>query len=203
MKRLAVAGFKTKLTTISGFIAMAALALSVSGCSSTDTLEALPDGPFAPGVDPKASGGDTGIEVGHRLMAAREYELALKAYYRTANAEGMRPEIRASIGSANLGLARLDQAEAQLRQAVEEEDTLVSAWNNLGVVLMEKGEVGEASRVFRTAFALDAGNSPEIRENLRMALANMNTSPYTESTNNEDFKLVPQDGGQFLLLSPS
>ena len=136
-------------------------------------------------------------------MAAREYELALKAYYRTAGAEGMRPELRASIGTANLGLARLDQAEAQLRKAVDEDENLVSAWNNLGVVLVEKGEIGEASRVFRTAFALDAGNSPEIRENLRMALANMNTSPYTETTNNEDFKLVPQDGGQFLLLSPS
>ena len=28
---------------------MAALALSVSGCTETDTLEALPEGPFAPG----------------------------------------------------------------------------------------------------------------------------------------------------------
>ena len=203
MKRLAVVDYKRRLSRRSGSIVMALLALSASGCAPTDTLEALPDGPFAPGVDPMTSAGETGIEVGHRLIAAGEYELALKAYYRTAAAEGMRPELLGSIGYANLGLQRLDQADAQLRQAIDEDETLIAAWNNLGVVLVEKGEIGEASRVFRTAFALDAGNSPEIRENLRMALAKMNTSPYSETTNNEDFKLVPQDGGQFLLLSPS
>ena len=203
MKRLAVVGFNRRLSWISGSFAMAALALSVSGCTPTERLESLPDSPFAPGVDPKASTGETGIEVGHRLIAAGEYELALKAYYRTAAAEGMNPELLSSIGSANLGLQRLDQAEMQLREAIEQDEDLIAAWNNLGVVLVEKGEIGEASRVFRTAFALDAGNSPEIRENLRMALANMNISPYTETTTNEDFKLVPRDGGQFLLLSPS
>ncbi len=141
-----------------------------------------------------------GLIVGHRLMAAGEYELALKSYLRSAADHGFNIDVLSALGSANLHLGRLGQAERLLRQATEKDETFVPAWNNLGVVLMETGQIGEASRVFKVAFALDSGNSPEIRENLRLALAKLENPLYDEGDNN-NFALVRRGAGDYLLLS--
>jgi tetratricopeptide (TPR) repeat protein len=156
--------------------------------------------PYAPAT--RAGAGDIvdGLTVGHRLMAAGEYELALKAYYRSASERGATVDVLSAIGSANLALGRLGQAEQILRRAVEADQTFVPAWNNLGVVLMEKGDVGEASRVFKTAFALDSGQSDSIRENLRLALAKLENPGY-DAPNEEKFALVRRGNGEYLLLS--
>lgn len=103
-------------------------------------------------------------------------------------------------GSADLHLGRLGQAEKILRRAIEVDETFVPAWNNLGVVLMEKGEYAEAARVFRVAFGLDNGNSPEIRDNLRLALAKIENPAYSPAIN-ESFALVRRGSGDYLLLS--
>ncbi len=139
-----------------------------------------------------------GLLVGHRLMAAGEYELALRAYLRAASERNIDVDVLSAIGSANLRLGRLGQAERQLRSAIEIDDGFPPAWNNLGVVLMETGRYGEASRVFRTAFALDNGNSEEIRENLRLALAKVENPEY--SAENTNFALVRRGTGEYLLL---
>ncbi|WP_407947243.1 tetratricopeptide repeat protein [Phaeovulum vinaykumarii] len=156
------------------------------------------DSPFAPG----ASGGDAvdGLTVGHRLMAAGEYELALKAYYRAAAEEGATVDVLSAIGSANLKLGRLGTAERVLRRATEADDRFVPAWNNLGVVLMEKGEVAEARRIFQLAYALDSGQSDAIRENLRRAIAKLDKPRY-DPTQEEDYALVRRGAGSYLLLT--
>ena len=141
-----------------------------------------------------------GLIVGHRLMSAGEYELALKSYLRSAADHGLTVDDLSAIGSANLHLGRLGQAEKMLRRATQVDETFVPAWNNLGVVLMETGQFGEAARVFRVAFALDNGNSPEIRENLRLALAKLENPLYDEG-DNYNFALVRRGAGDFLLLS--
>ena len=87
-----------------------------------------------------------------------------------------------------------------LESAVEKDPEFVAAWNNLGVVLMDLGETAEASRVFRNAFALDDGNSDEIRENLRLALAKLENPGYSEPNDNK-FELVRRGNGRYLLLS--
>jgi Flp pilus assembly protein TadD len=133
-------------------------------------------------------------------MASGEYELALKAYYRAAGAQGMTTDVLSALGSANLRLGRLQQSEALLRDATEKDAEFVPAWNNLGVVLMELGETGEAMRVFRVAFALDGANTPMIRDNLRLALAKMENPAYT-SMDNHNFDLVRRGPGAFQLLS--
>ena len=135
--------------------------------------------------------------VGHRLMEAGEYELALRSYTRAAGEQGATVEVLSSIGSANLRLGRLGQAETILRRAIEQDETFPPAWNNLGVVLMETGRYGEASRVFQTAFALDNGNSTEIRENLRLALAKLEDPSYSNDDTN--FALVWTGGGTYSL----
>jgi tetratricopeptide (TPR) repeat protein len=84
------------------------------------------------------------------------------------------------MGSANLRLGRLNQAENLLRRAVAEDGMFVPAWNNLGVLLMEQRRYGEAAEVFRRAYAADSGNSDTIRDNLRLALARMEDPFYTD-----------------------
>jgi len=141
-----------------------------------------------------------GLVVGHRLMAAGEYELALRAYYRAAVDQGLTVDVLSAIGSANLRLGRLGQAEAELRRATKMDQRFVPAWNNLGVVLMEEGNYGEARRVFKTAYALDSGYSDEIRENLRRAIAKSENPDYGTGKD-KDFQLVRRGTGKYLLLA--
>lgn len=185
---------------ITPLLAFAAL----SACAPTTRLDPLPQGPYAPGqqVDSLFTSVETedGLIVGHRLMESGNYELAMKAYYRAAGQHGTTVDVLSALGSANLKLGRLHQAEELLREATEKDPQFVPAWNNLGVVLMELGQTGEAMRVFRTAFALDGAQTPSIRENLRLALAKMENSSYTP-VDNHNFDLVRRGSGTYQLLA--
>jgi Flp pilus assembly protein TadD len=156
-----------------------------------------------PPVDGSRRAAD-GLEVGHRLMEAGEYELALKAYYRAASQQGINADVLSAIGSANLKLGRLGQAEKVLRRAIEDDPTFVPAINNLGVVLMEQGHFGEARAMFQKAYALDSGSSDRIRDNLKLAIARSERSVYDEHVVAEEepvFNLVRRGDGDFVLLS--
>jgi len=121
------------------------LALALSACSSTTKVGNEPDGVFAPGVDTSfvaRNQFENGLEVGHRLIAAGEYELALRAFTRAAIDQGETDaEILLGMGTANLGLGRMGQSEEMLRLAIEKEGNWPELWNNLGVVLMERGKI--------------------------------------------------------------
>lgn len=147
--------------------ALAALSLLLAGCGGDAGL----GGVYAPGVA-RGEGAEP-LATGHRLLEAGEAQLALDAYMLAAAQHGLTPDTLAAMGSANLRLGRLGQAEALLRRAVEEDPLFVPAWNNLGVLLMEQGKWAEASEVFRRAYAADSGGSDTIRDNLRLALARM------------------------------
>jgi tetratricopeptide (TPR) repeat protein len=180
-------------------------AVVVAGCDAPSPLDKLKSDESdessrsAPGLDIEGESVD-GLIVGHRLMAAGEHELALKSYTRSAADQGLTPDVLSAIGSVNLKLGRLHQAEEMLRTAIERDPKFVPAWNNLGVVLMELGKVSEASRVFRTAFAIDNGNSEQIRLNLKLALAKAEDLQY-DNPNNENFGLVRRGNGSYLLLA--
>ena len=140
-----------------------------------------------------------GLEIGHRLMDAGEFELALKAYRIAAYDMGLTVDVLSALGSAHLRLSRLGVAERFFRQALEKDDSFIPALNNLGVARDAKGELGEAREMFRVAYALDNGNSDEIRDNLRLLdakLENFGRSVPEES----DFRLVRRGNGQYLLL---
>ncbi|GGH32020.1 Tetratricopeptide repeat-containing protein [Cribrihabitans marinus] len=172
-----------------------AVIAAVAACDSGGTD--LPEDPFPPGIDHRKDAVD-GVEVGQRLMAAGEYELALDSFTRAALDQGMTTEILTGLGTANLELGRLGQAEGMLRRAVEEAPDWPEAWNNLGVLLMEKGEIPEATQVFRKAYALDNGESDAIRENLRLSLANLENPVNTEPTE-KDYKVVQRSPGEFVI----
>lgn len=166
-------------------------------CDST-RIDPTQSGPFAPGVDFSTDGAD-GVEVGHRLIAAGEYELAIKAFNRAAlDRGGLDGEILSGLGTANLGLGRLNQAERLLRRATTDFEPYPEDLNNLGVVLMERGEIAEAILIFRKAFALDDGESTLIRDNLRLALAKSENSASVPS-NEGDLKLVRRGSSDFLI----
>ncbi|MDF3348833.1 tetratricopeptide repeat protein [Sulfitobacter sp. KE34] len=177
------------------------LGLALAACS-TGGFSALrgdqtPENLYAPGVNQRAEAVD-GIEVGHRLIAAGQYELAIKSFNRAALDHGLTGEILSALGSANLGLGRLGQAETLLRGAVEKDAAEPEVWNNLGVVLMESGQTAEAEQIFRKAYALDNGESDAIRDNLRLALAKTEKSVITE-VNEHNYKLVRRGSGDYLI----
>lgn len=161
---------------------------------------AASDGLPPPGTA-RAGASEDGLTVGHRLMDAGEYELALRAYMRAAGETGITVDVLSALGSANLHLGRLGQAETLLREAVQRDPTFVPALNNLGVVLMEQGKPGEARRVFQQAFALDSGETDAIRENLRLAIAQSESSIYPKPQEEPEFSLVRRGQGNFVLLS--
>ena len=142
-----------------------------------------------------------GIEVGHRLIAAGQYELAIKSFNRAALEHGINVEVLSGLGSANLGLGRLGQAEAVLRRAVESDAEQPEVWNNLGVVLMERGKTAEAELVFKKAYALDNGESDAIRDNLRLALAKTDNSVIND-VDDDNYKLVRRAAGDYLITAP-
>lgn len=175
------------------------LLLVISACQSNSGLSGLQKGSrLAPGVLYSGDSVD-GLIVGHRLMASGEYELALRAYTRAINEQGLNADVLSAIGSANLKLGRLNQAQKYLQAAVEKDSEFVPAWNNLGVVLSGLGKDQEARRVFQLAFGLDGGNSEEIRTNLTKAIAKIENSGYVEPEQQE-FELVRRGNGRYLLL---
>lgn len=178
-------------------------ACDATGGFGTSGLSTPLDG--APVADGSRQGqGVDGLLVGHRLMEAGEYELALKAYLRAAGEQGINADVLSAIGSADLKLGRLGQAEQILRRALEMEPTFVPALNNLGVVLMEQGKVGEAKLVFQEAFGLDSGQSDSIRENLRLAIALLETPVYGDDEppiEEPVFDLVRRGEAEYELLS--
>jgi tetratricopeptide (TPR) repeat protein len=179
------------------------LTLTLAACGSTgggflsggDVSRSTPFG-----VDPREASID-GLIVGHRLMAASEYDLALKAYLRAAGEQGFTVDVLSALGSANLHLGRLNQSEDLLRKAVVEDASFVPALNNLGVVLMERGNYGEARLFFQRAFAADSGQTDAIRENLMRAIAKSEDAVYVEPEETPRFTLVRRGYSTYELLS--
>lgn len=180
---------------------MLALACLLAACGNAGNLGAGDVARNAPyGVDARGDAVD-GLLVGHRLMEAGEHELALKAYLRAGGERGIDADVLSAIGSANLALGRLGQAEQMLRRALELDPTFVPALNNLGVVLMERDKIGEARAVFQQAYAQDSGQSDSIRENLRLAIAQSENAVYDSYEDGGTFSLVRREKGRYVLLT--
>jgi len=140
-----------------------------------------------------------GLIVGHRLMAANEFQLALDAYTRAAVDQGLTADVLSAIGSANMRLGRLNQAEKFLLRAVEKDPDFVPAWNNLGVAQINSDQYVEARASFQRAFALDNGNSEEIRQNLILSIQ-LVAEHSAEIPEQFNFLLVRRGNGRYLLL---
>lgn len=154
---------------------------------------------LAPIGTPGVADAADGLVVGHRMMAAGEYELALKSYTREIPNQGLSVDIMSALGSANLKLGRLQQAKRLLEQATDKDPNFVAAWNNLGVVQTSLGEFAQAHQSFRAAFSLDNGTSEEVWQNLLLAINNLENNK-AEQTDRANFDLVRRGNGRYLLL---
>lgn len=180
-----------RLGGILGLLLLPSCDLQAIGAGADDTLP--------PAGVPDIEDAVDGLTVGHRLMAAGEYELALKSYTRAINTQGLNGDVLSAMGSANLKLGRLQQAETFLEQATELDPDFVAAWNNLGVVQTSLKNYPAAHQSFRAAFSLDNGKSEEIWQNLLLAINNLknNEAVQADPTN---FDLVRRGNGRYLLL---
>ena len=173
---------------------------ALAACNFTPRLDGSGDGVTAPASVGRLDDGLESLIVGDRLMEAGEYELALRAYYRAGVEDGLSVDVITAIGAANLALGRLGQAEEQFRAALQRQQDFVPALNNLGAVLIEQGEYGEARRILEQAFALDSGSSETIRDNLRLAIARMENQVYVEQEQQRP-GLIRRGGGRYTLQS--
>lgn len=187
-------------------LALTFFALALIGLAACETTSgfSIPEGQvMAPGVDLEAAAkqdSSEAVEAGHRLIAAGEYELALRAFNRAALSRGaLDAEILSGLGTANLGLGRLGQAEELLRRAILDDDAQPVDYNNLGVLLMEQGKTNEAQQYFRRAFALSNGENIAIRDNLRLVLAKTENSAILEPEKSSDYKLVRRGNSDFVI----
>lgn len=176
-------------------LAILLLSFALAACN-TGGLGTSTDGLYAPTGSSGKPAVD-GLEVGDRLMVAGEFELAMDAYIRAAADQGMTADVLTSLGSANLALGRLGQAEKLFQRSLDKDEHRSDTWNNLGVVLMEKREYAEAEQIFRKAYALDDGQSDSIRDNLRLALAKMENPSYDEGKS--EYKLVRRGSGDYII----
>ncbi len=179
------------------------LLTGLAACDTTGGQSLPPDQVMAPGIDLRAEANNEGVddvEVGHRLIAAGEYELAIKAFNRAALDRGeLDAEILSGLGTANLAMGRFGQAEPLLKRAVEEDDAEPVDFNNYGVLLMEQGKTRQAVRYFQRAFALSNGENIAIRDNLRLALAKSENSATTEVQKSSEYKLVRRGKSDFVI----
>ncbi|ABG31711.1 tetratricopeptide repeat protein [Roseobacter denitrificans] len=175
----------------------------LAACENTSSPSLPKDQVMAPGVDLRAAAkqdSSEAVEAGHRMIAAGEYELALRAFNRAALSRGaLDAEILSGLGTANLGLGRLGQAEELLRRAVRDDAAQPVDYNNLGVLLMEQGNTAEALQYFRRAFALSNGENIAIRDNLRLALAKTENSATLEAEKSSEYKLVRRGNSDFVI----
>jgi len=179
-------------------LTMIGLVCALAACESSGGL-ANHEGVAPPRGTRSVTEAVDGLIVGHRLMAANEYQLALDSYNRAAAKHGLTVDVLSAIGSANMRLGRLNQAEKFLLRAVEKDPRFVPAWNNLGVTQINSGQYIKARGSFQRAFALDNGDSEEIRQNLILAIQ-LAEAASAEIPENYNFLLVRRGDGRYLLL---
>lgn len=186
------------MLALRAIMSIAVIATILSACQEQQAT-ALSGSRLAPAGAPDVEEVVDGLIVGHRLMAAGEYELALKSYTREINDQGLTADILSAMGSANLKLGRLKQAKRFLEQSTEKDPDFVPAWNNLGVVQTTLGDYIDAHQSFRAAFALDNGASEEVWQNLLLAIENLKKDT-ADGSGQAEFDLVRRGNGRYLLL---
>jgi Tfp pilus assembly protein PilF len=159
--------------------AVALLAL-LAGCAGT-TGASLPAAPETKAERALAQRGDDWLTVGKRLLTAREYGLAMKAFERSLRTDGPSAEAMTGAGIAAESQGLLTMAARYFERARDLAPESVVVHNNLGVVLFRLDEVYRARQAFQTAFALSDGRNELALRNLRLTEAIINEAEATRN----------------------
>jgi len=180
------------------FLSPAFLAACVVGPGDLGNSSAPATDQTAPTVPASRQGH---IAQGKALLAAREPDLAMKAFLRSMVADGLSVEATTGAGIAARQQGLLRESRSFLEQAVRLNPDTPSTHYNLGVVLFQLNEYHAARDAFRTAFALSSGESELAAMNLNRAeeiVALLEQNPELDPTISHD--VVRLGGGQFRLV---
>lgn len=155
-------------TAVRALATGAMLAVTVGACA-----------PYQPGVRellaghaptpvPESTPEVSYIEIGRRLLAAGEYETAIKAFMRSVRIEGVSAAAMTGAGVAAEQLGRVREARGYFEAAVELDPNSILARNNLGVALYKLGDYHNARAAFEAAFALSDGANEVAAQNLAL-----------------------------------
>lgn len=186
-------------------VALLFASLAVSGCAplgavpsdSVPVAATLLEAPVT--VEPRRA--ETYLSVGKRLLAAGEPDLAIKAFLRSINNEGVSAQAMtgAGIGYQRQGL--LTTARRYFEQATRLAPNSTITHNNLGVVLYQMKEYYSARDEFRLAFAVSNGANELAENNLNRVeatIAAVEVVPETDYAISHD--VVRLGGGEFRLV---
>lgn len=104
------------------------------------------------------------INIGGIHLSRGEADLAMKAFTSALSAYDL-PLVRANLAVSYLQLDLLDEAEAELRRALDMDPKMPDAWVNLGSVLLKSGRLEESMEANQKAI--------EIRDDFAMAHNNL------------------------------
>jgi tetratricopeptide (TPR) repeat protein len=83
------------------------------------------------------------VNLGGIYLSRGQGDEALKAFTKALSVHDF-PLVRANLAVAYMQLGHLDEAEIQLRRALEGDQPLPDAWANLGSLLLQKGRLAES-----------------------------------------------------------
>ena len=112
---------------------------------------------------------DDPVEIGKRLLAADQPEMALASFQRALATGDVSSDALVGVAVASLKLGRRKDARVFLRAAIDADPNSAVARNNLGVLLLDDGDYAGALSEFQLAFALTDGADRAIATNLAMA----------------------------------
>ena len=172
-------------------IAVAA-AIIAAGCAQPGSqAQTAPAGASSSGL----SAGDIGV----RLIAANQNEMAVDAYARQIAAEGVSAEAFTGLGVAYHRLGRPKFAIKYFRGAIDLDPNLAVARNNLGVALYAQGEITAALSEFERAFALTGGLDPAVRTNIGIAEIAIASRAEDVEVDDADFDVIQYGQGVYRL----
>lgn len=153
--------------------------------------EGMAEGATAGAAVREAPAGQTNsyLSLGKRMLAAREPNLAMKAFLTSMSVDGISAEAMTGAGIAAQRQGLLTSARRYFEQARSLAPDSVIAHNNLGVVLYKLKEYYPARNAFRRAYALSNGKSEIAERNLNRAeatIARMEKVPKTDPAISHD-----------------
>jgi tetratricopeptide (TPR) repeat protein len=93
------------------------------------------------------------INLGGIFLSRGEADLAMKAFTKALSVHDF-PLVRANLAVAYMQLGQLDEAEKQLRRALEGDQPMPDAWANLGSLLLQMDRLEESVEASNKALAI-------------------------------------------------
>ncbi|MEO0362088.1 MAG: tetratricopeptide repeat protein [Pseudomonadota bacterium] len=172
------------------FLALAAASLA-AGCQQHGASSSAAPTAAAP-ADP--------LQIGVRLLASNQADMALRAFNQEMAENGPSAEALTGAAIANMRVGRGPLATKLLRKALRLDPFYAPAHNNLGVALYDEGDYLGALTAFQKAHELTGGSDPAVAVNLDMAaFVVADTAKTTPQLDESEFEVILYGNGLYRL----